>query len=135
MRDIRCRRMSAANIGPNRFHQKRTVSWQMSMPRSNNESSTFHSDSGKRTYISTTSRMTAGDELKRLNGRTGTREGGNGALRRPSRHLLPTGAVGLTEPLRWHLEQPPGPYSRRWSVAKPPLYSRFRLFHYRVLHA
>ena len=24
--------ISAANIGPNRFHQKRTVSWQISIP-------------------------------------------------------------------------------------------------------
>ena len=27
-------RISAANIGPNRFHQNRTVSWLMSIPRS-----------------------------------------------------------------------------------------------------
>ena len=27
--------ISPANIGPNRFHQSRTVSWQMSMPRPN----------------------------------------------------------------------------------------------------
>ena len=47
--------MSAANIGPNRFHHNRTVSWQMSIPRSNSRSSTFRSDSGKRTYIITTS--------------------------------------------------------------------------------
>ena len=38
--------ISAANIGPNRFHQKRTVSWQISMPRSNSRSSTCRSDSG-----------------------------------------------------------------------------------------
>jgi hypothetical protein len=25
-------RISAANIGPNRFHQNRTVSWQISIP-------------------------------------------------------------------------------------------------------
>ena len=30
----RLSRISAANIGPNRFHQNRTVSWQMSIPRS-----------------------------------------------------------------------------------------------------
>ena len=29
--------ISAANIGPNRFHQYRTVSWQMSMPRSDSK--------------------------------------------------------------------------------------------------
>jgi hypothetical protein len=28
-----------ANIGPNRFHQNRTLSWQMSIPRSNSRSS------------------------------------------------------------------------------------------------
>ena len=31
----RCRRMSLANNGPNRFHQNLTVSWQRSMPLSN----------------------------------------------------------------------------------------------------
>jgi hypothetical protein len=56
--------MSPANIGPNLFHQKRTVSWLMSMPRSNSRSSTFRNDRGKRTYISTTRRITSGDELK-----------------------------------------------------------------------
>jgi len=68
MRLTRWRRMSAANSGPNRFHQNRTVSWQMSIPRSNRRSSTFRNDSGKRTYIRTTSRITSGDELKPLNG-------------------------------------------------------------------
>src|SRR5580704_264120 len=47
-------RISAANIGPNRFHQNRTVSWLMSIPRSANRSSTLRSDSGYRTYIITT---------------------------------------------------------------------------------
>jgi transposase-like protein len=32
--------------GPNLFHQSRTVSWQMSMPRSNSRSSTLRRDSG-----------------------------------------------------------------------------------------
>ena len=64
IREQRRRRISAANIGPNRFHQNRTVSWQMSMPRSNSKSSTFLSDSGNRTYIMTTSRITSGEELK-----------------------------------------------------------------------
>lgn len=32
---------SAVNIGPKRFHHKRTVSGQMLIPRSNNKSSTF----------------------------------------------------------------------------------------------
>jgi hypothetical protein len=36
--------ISAANIGPKRFHQRRTVSWQMSMPRSARRSSTFRSE-------------------------------------------------------------------------------------------
>ena len=36
----------AANMGPKRVHQRRTVSWQMSMPHSCSKSSTFLSDSG-----------------------------------------------------------------------------------------
>jgi hypothetical protein len=68
---IRWRRMSAANKGPNLFHQKRIVSWQTSIPRSKSRSSTLRNDSGKRTYISTTSRITSGDELNRLNGEGG----------------------------------------------------------------
>ena len=43
-------RISAANIGPTRFHQNRTVSWQKSMPRSCSRSSTLCSDKGNRTY-------------------------------------------------------------------------------------
>src|SRR5450755_3432706 len=61
-------RISAANIGPNRFHQNRTVSWLMSIPRSANTSSTFRSDSGYRTYIITTRRITSGELLKYRNG-------------------------------------------------------------------
>lgn len=34
MREMRRLRISPANIGPNPFHHSRTVSWQMSMPRS-----------------------------------------------------------------------------------------------------
>src|SRR3546814_2239374 len=56
--------ISAANIGPNRFHQNRTVSWQMSMPRSNSRSSTWRSDSGNRAYIITVRRITSGELLK-----------------------------------------------------------------------
>ncbi|SCX86704.1 hypothetical protein SAMN05660666_00092 [Novosphingobium aromaticivorans] len=51
VRFTRCRSMSAANIGPKLFHHTRTVSWQMSIPRSNSRSSTLRSDNGKRTYI------------------------------------------------------------------------------------
>ena len=47
--------------GPNR---DRTVSWQMSILRSNNRSWTFRSDSWNRTYIMTTRRITSGEELK-----------------------------------------------------------------------
>jgi len=43
----------------------------MLMPRSNSRSSTFLKDSGNRTYISTASRITSGEELKRLNGLAG----------------------------------------------------------------
>jgi hypothetical protein len=62
------RRISAANIGPKRFHQKRTVSWQRSIPRSGSRSSTFRSDSGYFTYIITTRRITSGELLKQRNG-------------------------------------------------------------------
>ena len=61
-------RISAANIGPNRFHQNRTVSWLMSIPRSARRSSTLRNDSGYLTYIITTKRMTSGELLKYRNG-------------------------------------------------------------------
>jgi hypothetical protein len=61
-------RISAANIGSNRFHQNRTVSWLMSIPRSASRSSTLRSDSGYRTYIITTKRMTSVELLKYRNG-------------------------------------------------------------------
>src|ERR1700761_1303962 len=64
----RCLRISAVNIGPNRFHQNRTVSWLMSIPRSASRSSTFRSESGYLTYIITTRRMTSGELLKYRNG-------------------------------------------------------------------
>ena len=54
--------------GPNLFHQNRTVSWLMSMPRSCKRSSTFRNESLKRTYIITTRRMISGLVLKYLNG-------------------------------------------------------------------
>jgi hypothetical protein len=63
--------MSAANIGPNRLHQCRTVSWQMSIPRSKSSASTFRSDSGNRMYIMTTSRIISGEEWKYRNGFSG----------------------------------------------------------------
>src|SRR5271157_3705347 len=61
-------RISAANIGPNRLHQNRTVSWLMSIPRSASRSSTLRSDSGYLTYIITTRRMTSRELLKYRNG-------------------------------------------------------------------
>ena len=61
-------RISAANIGPNRFHQNRTVSWLTSIPRSARRSSTLRSDNGYLTYIITTKRMTSGELLKYRNG-------------------------------------------------------------------
>jgi len=64
MRSTRLRLISAANIGPNLFHQKRTVSWLISIPRSCSRSSTFLSDSGNRTYIMTARRMISGLVLK-----------------------------------------------------------------------
>ena len=68
IRLIRFRRISAANIGPNLFHQNRTVSWLISIPRSCKRSSTLRSDSGKRTYNITARRMISGDVLKYRNG-------------------------------------------------------------------
>ena len=68
MRSTRFRRISAANIGPKRFHQKRTVSWQMSIPRAASRSATFRSDRGYLTYLITTRRITSGDKLKQRNG-------------------------------------------------------------------
>lgn len=41
--------ISLANNGPERHHHSRTVSWQISIPRSNSKSSTWRSDSGNRT--------------------------------------------------------------------------------------
>src|SRR5271167_397788 len=60
--------ISAANIGPNRFHQNRTVSWLRWIPRSAKRSSTLRSDSGYLTYIITTRRITSGELLKYRNG-------------------------------------------------------------------
>ena len=60
-----------ASSGPNLFHHSRTVSLQMSIPRSWSRSSTLRSESGYRTYIMTTRRMTSGDELKCRNGLRG----------------------------------------------------------------
>ena len=60
--------MSLANIGPNRFHPKSSVSWQKPIPRSNRRSSTFRKDNGKRAYNFTTRRITSDHELKRRNG-------------------------------------------------------------------
>jgi hypothetical protein len=51
------------NIGPNRFHHNRTVSWQISMPRSKRTSLTWRSDSGYGIYIITVRRIILGDEL------------------------------------------------------------------------
>lgn len=47
-------RISSANIGPDLSDQSRTISWQMSFPRSNSRCSTLRSDDGNRTYINTT---------------------------------------------------------------------------------
>src|ERR1019366_6416635 len=57
-------RISAAKMGPNLFHQNRTVSWLMSIPRSDSRSSTLRSDSGYFTYIITARRIISGELLK-----------------------------------------------------------------------
>ena len=51
-----------------RLQRQVAVSWLMSIPRSSNTSSTLRSDSGYRTYIITTRRMTSGELLKYRNG-------------------------------------------------------------------
>ncbi len=61
-------RIFEANIGPKRFTHLRTVSWQMSTPRSKARSSTLRSDSGKRTYSITTIWITSGEESNQRNG-------------------------------------------------------------------
>lgn len=91
--------MSPAKSGPNLFHYSRTVSWQMSIPRSNSRSSTFLSDSGNRTYISTTSRITLGEELKYRNGEAGLRARGM-LLPDPVQPISTASAFCLTEPVR-----------------------------------
>ena len=68
MPETRRFRISAANNGPNRFHQNRTVSWLISMPRSCSRSSTCRNDSGNRIYSITVRRMISGEVLKYRNG-------------------------------------------------------------------
>ncbi len=67
MRDV-----SLADLGgeyrANRFHQNRTVSWLMSIPRSASKCSTLRNDSGYLTYIISARRMTSGEQLKYRNG-------------------------------------------------------------------
>ncbi|OAN70183.1 hypothetical protein A8B83_14055 [Rhodobacteraceae bacterium EhC02] len=61
---IRLFLISAANIGPNLCHQKRTVSWLTLTPRSWSKSSTIRSESGKRRTCITAGRMILGLILK-----------------------------------------------------------------------
>ncbi len=65
---IRFFRISAADIGPNRLHQSRTVLWLISIPRSARRSSTLRSDSGYLTYIIKTRPTTSAELLKYRNG-------------------------------------------------------------------
>jgi len=94
--------LAAANSGPSRSNQKRIVSWQMSMPRSNKTSSTFRNERWKCTYIRPTSRITSGDELNRLN------EAGDLALDR--RGILP--ATGTSNPRALWSDSTPSANSR-----------------------
>jgi hypothetical protein len=59
--------ISAVNICPNRLRHTRTVSWQMSMPRSWHRSSTCRGDRGNPICITTARRITSGDVLKYRN--------------------------------------------------------------------
>jgi len=61
---MRLRLISAAKIGPNRWHQNRIVSWLISIPHSRSKSSIFRSESGNRIYIVTARRMISGNVLK-----------------------------------------------------------------------
>jgi hypothetical protein len=66
-------------------HQRLTVSWQMSMPRSCSRSSTVLSDSGYLTYIITINRITSGELSNQRNGSGGVlRRGMTAALPRLS---------------------------------------------------
>src|SRR5271165_5875387 len=87
-------RIWAANIGPNRFHQNRTVSWLMSIPRSASRSSTLRSDSGYLTYIITTRRMTSGELLKYRNGLLMAQAYNGQGLRQAFNLTLPRAVVG-----------------------------------------
>ena len=85
-------RISAANNGPKRFHQNRTVSWLISIPRSCSRSLTFRRDRGNRTWSITARRMISGLVLKYLKG-LGL------LIRQRQAHALPGSShVGLTEP-------------------------------------
>ena len=57
-------RKSLAISGPNRLHHIGTVSWQRSVPRSNNWASTFLRISGYLTYIITTNLNASGEDSK-----------------------------------------------------------------------
>ena len=98
--DTRCRRISAANIGPNRFHQSRAVSWRMSIPRSKSRSSTLRDDNGNRTYIITTNQMTSGDELKYRNGLSDFCRSSDYIISPPTRLPDPFDKTPLTGPAR-----------------------------------
>jgi len=56
----RYRQMTAVNSGPNRFHHRRTVSWQMSMPP---YVLNIAQTEGNRRYISTARRLPSGEVL------------------------------------------------------------------------
>ena len=94
-------RISAANIGPNRFHQNRTVSWLMSIPRSAKRSSTLRSDSG---YF----------KHRKVGLAAGAREGGGdigfltvGGVDAHDQHMLGEPAFSI----RWPDGKPVCPYS------------------------
>jgi hypothetical protein len=66
---IRFFRRATANMGPNRFHQYRTVSSPMSIPPwPRDRSSTLRSNTGHFTHIITTRRITSDELLKYRNG-------------------------------------------------------------------
>jgi hypothetical protein len=67
--ETRFHRIRATSIGLNPFQQKRTVSWLISILRRYGKSSTLRSESGNRTHISTTRRMTLSEVMKQQKGK------------------------------------------------------------------
>ena len=85
-------RISAANVGPKRFHQNCTAAWQRSGPRPKGTSSPGLIDGGWRAYIISGTRVTSGEPSKWRKGwRTA---GGYGTPSAGSSRFAPAKPVG-----------------------------------------